>query len=201
MPGLELPDVPEDRQRSGNRIKGEEGLERVEVDLATRERPQLGGECELAVCLPVVERLDPVAVAGKHEPSALGVPDRNREHPAQPVCEALAVLFVEMDEHLGVAARREPVPRALEVVAQLAVVVDLAVLDDGDPPSSFAIGWSPVARSMIARRRAASPTGPSTYEPSESGPRWTRVALIAASRPGSPAPRVVAIPQIPHMPD
>ena len=52
---------------------------------------------------------------------------------------------------------------------------------------------------MIASRRAARPTGPSTYAPSESGPRWTSVALIAASRPGSTVPRADAIPQIPHM--
>src|SRR5437660_7112211 len=47
---------------------------------------------------------------------------------------------------------------------------------------------------MIERRRAARPTSPSTNEPSESGPRWTSVALIAASRDVSPT-----IPQIPHM--
>ena len=43
------------------------------------------------------------------------------------------MLLVEVDEHLGVAARREAVPGALELVPQLAVVVELAVLDDGDP--------------------------------------------------------------------
>ena len=52
---------------------------------------------------------------------------------------------------------------------------------------------------MIASRRAASPTDPSTKVPSESGPRWTSVALIAASRPGSTVSRAIAIPQIPHM--
>src|SRR3954454_8196444 len=50
---------------------------------------------------------------------------------------------------------------------------------------------------MIASRRAARPTGPSTNEPSESGPRWTSVALIRASASGS-APRAEAIPQMPH---
>ena len=40
-------------------------------------------------------------------------------------------------------------------------------------PSSFAIGWSPVSRSMIASLRAARPTGPSTKTPSLSGPRWS----------------------------
>ena len=52
---------------------------------------------------------------------------------------------------------------------------------------------------MIASRRAARPIGPSTYVPSESGPRWTSVELMAAIRPGSTVPRADAIPQIPHM--
>src|SRR5438128_4519637 len=54
---------------------------------------------------------------------------------------------------------------------------------------------------MIERRRAASPTGPSTYIPSESGPRCTSVALMRASRSGSTARPVEAVPQIPHMRD
>src|SRR5437868_11896502 len=51
---------------------------------------------------------------------------------------------------------------------------------------------------MIARRRAARPTPPSTKLPSESGPRWTSVADIRARRSRSTAPRVEAIPQMPH---
>jgi hypothetical protein len=37
-------------------------------------------------------------------------------------------------EHLGVALRPEAVARGLELAAELAVVVELAVLDDGDAP-------------------------------------------------------------------
>ena len=133
VPGLELPHVAEDRQRRRDGVEGEEGLERVEVDLSARQRAQLGGERELVAGLAVVERLDPVAVAREDEAVSLGVPEGDREHAAQPVREALPVLLVEMDEHLGVAARREAVPGALELVPQLAVVVDLAVLDDRDP--------------------------------------------------------------------
>src|SRR5690242_13232138 len=47
---------------------------------------------------------------------------------------------------------------------------------------------------MIESLRAARPASPSAKEPLESGPRWTSVALIAASVRGSPP----AIPQIPH---
>src|SRR5262249_54044555 len=54
---------------------------------------------------------------------------------------------------------------------------------------------------MIERRREAKPTLPSMKLPSESGPRCTSVALIAASRSGSMKRPVEAVPQIPHMPD
>src|SRR5262249_34840543 len=66
-------------------------------------------------------------------------------------------------------------------------------------PSSFAIGWSPVSRSMIERRRAASAAVPSANSPELSGPRWTSVALIRATRSGSTEPFADTTPQIPHM--
>src|SRR5437764_947204 len=52
---------------------------------------------------------------------------------------------------------------------------------------------------MIASRRAAIATPPSTWDPLESGPRWWSVVDMRRSRSGSTAPRVDAIPQIPHM--
>ena len=52
---------------------------------------------------------------------------------------------------------------------------------------------------MIASRRAARPTPPFTNVPSESGPRWTIVADIAASRFRSIRPFEETMPQIPHM--
>src|SRR5687768_462344 len=52
---------------------------------------------------------------------------------------------------------------------------------------------------MIERRRAASPTGPSRWNPSESGPRCTSVAARSSSTPRSAAPSRRATPQIPHI--
>ena len=80
--------------------------------------------------MAVVERLDPVGVAREHEPAARRVPDRDGEHPAQPLGEADTVLLVEMHERLGVAVGAQRVACALELAAELRVVVDLAVLDD-----------------------------------------------------------------------
>ena len=132
VPRRELAGLAEDRQRRRDRVEGEEGLERVEVDLPARQRAQLGGELEPVAVGPVVERLDPVAVAREHEPPAGRVPERDREHPAQAPEEGRALLLVQVDEHLGVAVRAEGVAGALELAAQLWVVVELAVLDDVD---------------------------------------------------------------------
>ena len=67
-------------------------------------------------------------------------------------------------------------------------------------PSSFPTGWSPPARSMIDRRRAASPTLPSTNAPELSGPRWMSVSFMAARTSGSTAaPSSDTRPQMPHM--
>src|SRR4029078_7162360 len=117
VPGRELAHVAEDRVRRRDRVEGEERLERVEVDLAAWQRPQLGREAQLAADVAVVERLDPVAGAREHESPAPGVPDRAREHPAQPRGEAGPVLLVEVDERLRVAAGPEPVAGALELSA------------------------------------------------------------------------------------
>ena len=68
--GRQLPDVAEDRVRRRDRVEGEERLERVEVDLAARQRSQLGREAQLPADVPVVERLDPVWVAREHEAAA-----------------------------------------------------------------------------------------------------------------------------------
>jgi hypothetical protein len=46
VPRRELARLAEDRQRRRDRVEGEERLERVEVDLAARQRAQLRGELE-----------------------------------------------------------------------------------------------------------------------------------------------------------
>ena len=96
MPRRELADLSEDRQRCGYRVEREERLQRVRVDLATGQGAQFGGKGKLALGRAVVERLDPEAVAYKHEPPPACVPDRNREHAPQPLGEAVAVLLVEV---------------------------------------------------------------------------------------------------------
>ena len=130
MSGRKLPRAAEDRERRRDRVEGEERLERIEVDFASGQRAQLGGERQADALRSVVERLDPEAVARQDEPTLPTIPDRDSEHAPQPLGKSVAQLLVEVHEHLRVALRAEPMARALQLGAQLPVVVELAVLDD-----------------------------------------------------------------------
>ncbi len=82
----------------------------------------------------VVERLDADPVAREQQARVRGcapVEHGDREHAHQALGEARAALLVEVRDALGVRARAEDVAAALELAAQLAVVVDLAVAEHG----------------------------------------------------------------------
>ena len=74
-----------------------------------KQRLQLGCERERSRCVePVVQRLDPEAIAGEHEPALARVPERDREHPPEP-----------LDEIRGRAPRRGGrAPRCRSCVAE-----------------------------------------------------------------------------------
>src|SRR5204863_2371015 len=82
--------------------------------------------------LHVVERLNPKAVAGEQQLTTARVPDGEREHASEALHALSAHLFVEVDNHLGVAPGREGVAPRLELPPNLAEVVDLAVEHDRD---------------------------------------------------------------------
>ena len=129
-PGEQLLDALEQRLARERELEREVVGEAVEVGLDLRQEGQqrlhLGGEVEDAVDDRVVERLDPEAVARDEERLRLLVPEREREHAAQPLEAALAPLAVGAQDHLGVGARAEAI--LAEQPAQLDVVVDLAVV-------------------------------------------------------------------------
>ncbi len=110
MAGRELANLTEDRQRRRDRVEGEKRFQRVGIDLAARQSAKLGGESELVIDCAVVEGLDPEAIAGEHEPAPSPVPERDREHASQPLGEGVAVLLVQMQQHLGVALGAKAMP-------------------------------------------------------------------------------------------
>ena len=109
------------------------------------QRLLLGAERDRAVGEPGGEqRLDPERVARAERRPGLGVPDDEREHAAQPVDDVLAPQVVAGDDRLGVALGRERRrPRRRARLAQLQVVVDLAVEDD--PVAAVGVGHRLVA--------------------------------------------------------
>ncbi len=134
--GLEVVQAAE-RRASRPRRPDEEAAEPHLVDPALRQRVRedrlrLGAEEHAARQRVVEERLDPQPVA--HEQQLLGaaVPDRERVHAVQPLQHADAPREVGAQHDLGVALGPELVPRRRELAPQLAVVVDLAAVGEGD---------------------------------------------------------------------
>ena len=73
------------RSRRPGRARRRAGRARGSDEAAGEQRLDLGGEGEPVAGDGVVERLDAHAVARQHEPPARLVPQRDREHPAQPL--------------------------------------------------------------------------------------------------------------------
>ena len=109
----------------------------IELDDDFRERildqltpSEIADELEIEV-ERVEKRLDPGPISRQHQLLAAFIPDRIREHPAERRRTLVTILFVLMDDDLGVAVRSKRVPAVDESWAQLRVVEDLAVI--GDP--------------------------------------------------------------------
>lgn len=160
--------------------------------------------------------------------ATLLVPDGEREHAAQAVEHAFAPCQIAREQDFGVGVGLELPALRLELAAQIAVVVDLAVEHDGEAPLGGSLlgraargaikaqrrrgddggmvavertmGWLPLARSMSERRRwpKAMPLSASMYWPSPSGPRWAMTSHMAFSV-GRLASSACVNPQIPHM--
>src|SRR6185437_14938063 len=134
----ELADPGDERLRPGHVAEREVIPDRREIDrrrgTADREeRLDLGSEIEAARMLAKEERLLPEPVAREEKLRARGIPDREGEHPTQPLDDALAPLAICAQKDLGVAVARERVPRRLELGAQLPEVVDLAIEREREP--------------------------------------------------------------------
>src|SRR5207245_2175925 len=145
------------------------------------ERLGLRREEEQPTAVPVVERLFPEPVA-RHEQTPLRVvPDGEGEHPGEALDARLAVDRVRVQDHLGVAPRSEPTPPGLQLGAQLAEVVDLAV-DDDPVPSGGAAQRLPAAYAIEERRRRARASARRLRSSASVGSDSTRVSKEASSR-------------------
>lgn len=127
------------------------------------------------------QRLDAERVTCAEQFTGLGIPQREREHAAQPPDDVGAPVVVAGDDRLAVAVGGEggAVPGG-ELLAQLEVVVDLAVEHQyvavGRLRRPQRSGWCEWAMSMMESRLKPNTTDPSapgsTHVPGSSGPRW-----------------------------
>jgi hypothetical protein len=133
----QLADAAQDRPRRGDDgVPGEVVVQRDGVDGGVdvprlHERREGGGEPQPAGRLGEVQRLDAQPVAGEHHAPGVPLGDDEREHPVQVRDDVGAPVVVALEDHLGVAGGEEAVAVALELGAQLLVVVDAAVEDRG----------------------------------------------------------------------
>ena len=162
LAGLELAHVAQRRHRARHVAEHQVGGDRVRVELAAHEPArehalQLGAEDDDVAGERVVERLDARAGRGSarrarsaRSHTATANMPRSRSARSGP-WSSYRCGSTSVSQRL-----RSTWPRARELVAQRAVVVDLAVLGRPDAPDSFANGWWPPSTSMIESRRAPS---------------------------------------------
>ncbi len=67
----------------------------------------LGSKADECIVLVIVERLDPEVIASENQTLLLFVPDAKSEHATEFADEVQPVLFVGVDDHLGVGIRLE----------------------------------------------------------------------------------------------
>src|SRR5262249_21335692 len=99
-----------------------------------QERLQLAGESETIPVAGEVQGLLTEMVASKEEIPGARVENAKGEHAAKPACHFLAQIFIEMNEHLGVAPRAKAMTLPAEFLAELNVVVYLAIQKRADRP-------------------------------------------------------------------
>src|SRR5262249_34072429 len=96
------------------------------------ERLQFGREEQPAAFeLREEQRLLAESVAGQEQSTRVVIPDGEGKHAVQVSDASLAPLEVGREQHLGIARRAKCVAAGFELFAQLPVVVDFAVEDQG----------------------------------------------------------------------
>jgi hypothetical protein len=92
---------------------------------------QAGGEAQPAVAALVVQRLDAQAITHQVRTSRLLLPQAEGEHAVEPMHAVGSPCVPGLEDDLGVAVRKKMITERLQFRAQLGVVVDAAVEDDG----------------------------------------------------------------------
>ena len=139
--------VIEHRRHHGARLDPQLGSHRG------HERLQLRGEDQALAARQVVKRLDAERVTGQDEIACRLVGQREREHAAEPAQGLGSPGPPGLEHDLGVGFGGEPHAASLQVGPQLLVVVELAVVDEGQAVLGHRLVGRGADRSMIESRR------------------------------------------------
>src|SRR5690348_9575 len=90
----------------------------------------LGCEREDIPVEEIVKRLDPQPITSAEERSPPSIPDGEGEHSPKTFYAGFAPILPCVKDRLGVAMRSVMVSRFLEIRTQVAVIIDLSVVDD-----------------------------------------------------------------------
>jgi hypothetical protein len=106
-------------------------LESKRDDARSQEGLEFGPEDEHAIPLVKIERLLTHPIAPEEQGLFALVPESKREHAPQMVDTPRPMLLVEMDDDFAVAIGLEGVSAVAQLLAQLDIVVDFAIRDEG----------------------------------------------------------------------
>ena len=106
------------------------GIELPRLGHEVEEPLELAAERHAALVGGVVQRLHAEGIARDEHVAGAAVEEGDGEDPVEAREHALALLEIEVEDHLGVGVAAEGVSLGLEFAAELAVVVDLAVEDE-----------------------------------------------------------------------
>jgi hypothetical protein len=122
-----------------------------------QKRLELRGEDDALAVVVVVERLLAYPIAREQQPALLPIVEREREHAAQVIEHAIAVLLVEVEQHLRVARAAEAMAARGERALDRGPVVELAV---GSHPHRLVL----VRHRLMAARRQVDDREPALRE-------------------------------------
>ena len=130
-----LGDALENRPRMRHVLIREVFVEGLRVDLPRHARHlqdalEFAGKQQPARLVTINQRLLPQPIAGQHQLLPPGVPDGQGKHAVKVCNEFWPVVFVEMDQHFGVALSAEAMPGPFQSAAEVAEVIDFAVEND-----------------------------------------------------------------------
>ena len=111
-------------------------IELARYEPACQQTLQLGGNCQPAHALCPVQRFDAQTVPRRKQLLFIHVPNCKSKHAAQPLHALRAPAAIRSQQHLGIALRLNVFAANFKLRAQLAKVVDLAVVHNHHPAVS-----------------------------------------------------------------